>query len=402
VSNSPRMRGHDPRRTARSPRQGRRRPHREERSQDQALARQAAHHQGRLRPHRARHPPRPHRRDAQDAALPAARPPRHLPHRRLHRDDRRPDRKEGHPPRAQPRGDPAERRDLQAAGLQDPRPGQDRGDVQQRVARRPRRGGDDQAGREGDPGAHPRARRLQAPLREPPADRPARAPLPAGAGLRLGGAQVRRGDGRHRPALQPPGRPRPDARIRPRAAGRAHHAAARRARRRGEDVEVARQLHRHQRGAGLDLRQGDVDLRRVDVEVLRALHRPHPGRDRAAPRHGASDGCQARAGQAHHPRLPRSRRGRRRRGRVPPRLQRAPGAGGDRGDDAPGQRRAAVRDQGGGGRRPRRDEQGSAAPGGAGRRAGGRRQGGGRALHDRRDAGEELSAEGRQAPLRSG
>ena len=35
-----------------------------------------------------------------------------------------------------------------------------------------------------------------------------------------------------------------------------------------ENVEVARQLHRHRRAAERDVRQGDVDLGRSDVEVL--------------------------------------------------------------------------------------------------------------------------------------
>ena len=49
-----------------------------------------------------------------------------------------------------------------------------------------------------------------------------------------------------------------------------HHAAARRARRRGQDVEVARQLRRHRRAAAGDVRQADVDLGRADVALHRA------------------------------------------------------------------------------------------------------------------------------------
>ena len=117
-----------------------------------------------------------------------------------------------------------------------------------------------------------------------------RAALSAGAGLRLGGAEVRRRDGRHRPALQPPRRPRPDARVRARAAGRHDHAAARRARRRREDVEVARQLHRSAGPARRDLRQGHVDSGRAPVELVRASDRRARRRDRRAA-HAGSKGA---------------------------------------------------------------------------------------------------------------
>ena len=46
--------------------------------------------------------------------------------------------------------------------------------------------------------------------------------------------------------------------VGPGAAGRAHDAAARGARRRAEDVEVARQLRRAHRAAGRDVRQADA------------------------------------------------------------------------------------------------------------------------------------------------
>ena len=98
----------------------------------------------------------------------------------------------------------------------------------------------------------------------------ARVPLSAGAGLRLGGAEVRRRARRHRPEVQPAGGPRAAAPVRPGAAVHPDDAAARRARRRQEDVEVARQLHRHHRAAERHVRQGDVDLRRADVALLRA------------------------------------------------------------------------------------------------------------------------------------
>ena len=59
-------------------------------------------------------------------------------------------------------------------------------------------------------------------------------------------------------------------------------AAARRARRRQQDVEVARQLRRHHRAAGGDVRQADVDFRRADVALLRAAVVSPAGRDRGA------------------------------------------------------------------------------------------------------------------------
>ncbi len=52
-------------------------------------------------------------------------------------------------------------------------------------------------------------------------------------------------------------------------------------RRRAEDVEVVRQLHRHHRSAAGDVRQGHVHLRRADVALLRTGHRRKHGRDRA-------------------------------------------------------------------------------------------------------------------------
>ena len=63
---------------------------------------------------------------------------------------------------------------------------------------------------------------------------------------------------RHRPDLQQPGGPRAAAGRGPAAAGRAHRAAARRHRRRGEDGQVARQLHRDHRAARRAVRQADV------------------------------------------------------------------------------------------------------------------------------------------------
>ena len=119
-------------------------------------------------------------------------------------------------------------------------------------------------------GAAARARRFRQALRGNAADRDARVALSAGAGLRLGRAEGRRRARRHRPEIQPAGGPRAAARLRPGAAVHPDHAAARRARRRGEDVQVARQLRRHRRAAAGDVRQADVDLRRADVALLRA------------------------------------------------------------------------------------------------------------------------------------
>ena len=110
-----------------------------------------------------------------------------------------------------------------------------------------------------------------------PADLRPRVPLPAGPGLRLGGAEGRRRARRHRPALQPERRPRHHARLRPRAAGRADDAAPRGHGRRREDVEEPRQLHRRHRGSRRDVRQGHDHLRRADVEVLPLLTDLSPG-----------------------------------------------------------------------------------------------------------------------------
>ena len=105
---------------ARAPPTRSRRPDR--RGRPRAQAREGApDRQGRLRPLGAGHPPRPHRRPAQDAPLPGRRAPGRLRDRRLHRDDRRPLRQEDHPAAADARGDRGERRDLHEAGLQDPR-----------------------------------------------------------------------------------------------------------------------------------------------------------------------------------------------------------------------------------------------------------------------------------------
>ena len=74
---------------------------------------------------------------------------------------------------------------------------------------------------------------------------------------------------RNRPEVQSPGGARAAEALRPAAAVHPDHAAARRPARPREDVEIPRQLRRHQRAAGDDLREADVDLGRADV----ALHR---------------------------------------------------------------------------------------------------------------------------------
>ncbi len=140
------------------------------------------------------------------------------------------------------------------------------------------RGRHDQARGEIHGRADAGARRLRQALPERPADRDPRIPLPAGAGLRLGGAARRRGVGRHRPEVQPAGRPRAAAPLRAGAAVHPDPAAARGPRRRQQDVEVARQLRRHHRGAERDVRQADVDLRRPDVALLRAAVVPSGSR----------------------------------------------------------------------------------------------------------------------------
>ena len=80
--------------------------------------------------------------------------------------------------------------------------------------------------------------------------------------------------------------PRRPARLRPARAGGADHADPARRRRRGEDVEVAGQPHRHHRGAGRDVRAHAVAARRRDGHVVRAARRRAPAgghRRRATP-----------------------------------------------------------------------------------------------------------------------
>ena len=158
----------------------------------EAQARHAAAGQGGLRSDRAGPAPRAHGAAQQDAPVPAARPRGDLPHRGLHRPDRRPERAQRHAPGAHARGDPGERPHLRDAGVQDPRPASAPASTSTRagsasctaadivrlaaqytVARMLER--DDFAKR----------------YKGGPADLHPRVPLPAGAGLRLGGAAAR-------------------------------------------------------------------------------------------------------------------------------------------------------------------------------------------------------------------
>ena len=174
----------------------------------QAQDRARAQDQARPRPDRARPAPRPHRGDQQAAPLPGPRPPGAVPDRRFHRHDRRPDRQEPDAPAAVARADPGERAELPRADVEDPRSGQDAGDVQFRMVRQAGRRGHDPARVALHAGAPAGARRFLQALQGRPADRGARAALSADAGLRLGGDEGRRGTRRHRPEIQPAGRAR--------------------------------------------------------------------------------------------------------------------------------------------------------------------------------------------------
>src|SRR5262249_39482400 len=96
-------------------------------------------------------------------------------------------------------------------------------------------------------GPNSRARRFLQALQGRDADLYPRAALSAGAGLRFRDHRVRRGDGWDRPEVQPAGGARDSERFWAVAADRADYAFARRARRREQDVEVARELYRHHR-----------------------------------------------------------------------------------------------------------------------------------------------------------
>ena len=291
------------------------------RARRQARARQAAADQGGLRPDPARPAPRPHGAVQQAAPAAGPRPPHHLPDRRLHGADRRPDGAQHHAPGAvAPRRSPST-----------PRPTRDQVFLildreKTEVAFNSKwlsalwRRRHDPARREVHGRADAGARRFRQALRGRPADRDPRVPLSAGAGLRLGRAEGRRRARRHRPEVQPAGRPGAAAPLRAGAAVHPDAAAARGSRRRQQDVEVARQLRRHHRAAERDVRQADVDLRRADVAVLRVAVVPRPddrGRGaQARMRRGAQSARrQGRAGAGDRRPLPLE--GRRRRTRWP-------------------------------------------------------------------------------------
>ena len=204
---------------------------------------------------------------SQHAALPGLRPQGHLPHRRLHRADRRPHREERHPPAAH----------AASRSPRTPRPTRSRSSRSStRTATEVRFNSEWlgtltfadvvrlAAAHDGGPDAG--ARRLQAALPRQHAHRHPRVPLPAAAGLRLGGAE---GD------VELGGTDQMFNLL----VGRDLHAGLRAWSRRScspcrssrgstavvtEDVGKVkpRQLRRHRRAAGGDVRQADVDHRR--------------------------------------------------------------------------------------------------------------------------------------------
>ena len=107
-----------------------------------------------------------------------------------------------------------------------------------------------------------------------PADQRRGVPLPAAAGLRLGGRRADVELGGTDQTVQPADGARGPARLRSGAAGGAHDAAARGARWRAEDVEVLGQLRRADRAGRGDVRQAHVAPRRAHREVRAAVHRP--------------------------------------------------------------------------------------------------------------------------------
>ena len=117
-------------------------------------------------------------------------PPRGLRDRRLHGDDRRPHRASRRRARRSSREEieaNAETYKQQAFKILDP--GEDGDPLQPRVAGRPRLGRLGPPGRHLQRRAHAGAARLPPALRGRPADLRPRVPLPAGPGLRLGGAR---------------------------------------------------------------------------------------------------------------------------------------------------------------------------------------------------------------------
>ena len=90
-----------------------------------------------------------------------------------------------------PRGDRGQRGDLQGAGFQDPRPGEDRDGFQQPLAGPAGLRGLDPAGSRATPWRGCSSATISASARSGPADRDPRVPLSAGPGLRFGGAARR-------------------------------------------------------------------------------------------------------------------------------------------------------------------------------------------------------------------
>src|SRR3954465_2993927 len=125
------------------------------------------------------------------------------------------------------------------------------------------------------------ARRLQQALQRRKAHLRARTALPDDAGLRLRRVEGGRRTWWHRSEIQLAGWSPASARIRAAGANRTNDAVTRRHRRRAEDVEVLRELHRHYRIAKRNLWQGDVDLRPAHVALLRTAHGRHHRRDRS-------------------------------------------------------------------------------------------------------------------------
>src|ERR1017187_2174147 len=127
-------------------------------AREEAPARQALADQSRLRSHGAGSAPGPYGAAQQNARLPAVRARGHFPDRRFHRSDRRSDRTQCHAPAPDSRGDPGQRGDLPAAGVQDPRSGAYPRGFQFALALGPQRGRVREARGQIDRGTHAGAR----------------------------------------------------------------------------------------------------------------------------------------------------------------------------------------------------------------------------------------------------
>ena len=204
-------------------------------------------------------------------------------------DDRRPLGPQRHAAADDARGHRAKRRDLQGAGLQDSRSGEDRGPLQQRVAGAAALRGHDPAVLANTPW-----RAFWSATISPSATRKACRSRCTSCCIRWRRPTIRwRSNATWRWAA-----PTRNSTCWWAANSRATYGqppqivatmpAAGRPRRRQEDVEVAGQLHRHHRAARGHVPQGDAGLRRADVPLLRTAHRHEPGRDRE---------CDAIAGQ---------------------------------------------------------------------------------------------------------